>query len=101
MKPLTKADKLKALDEERIAAAKQFNSLSPAAKIDELTRLLADEKTKSARLQGDYDNYRRSQHNQIIHRDSIIENLKLQVRELETALGSANERIKNLEGTIT
>jgi ParB family chromosome partitioning protein len=98
-KTLTKTDKLKALDDARIAAAKQFNSLSPDGKIAELTRQLADEKAKSARLQGEYDDYRSSQHNQIIHRDSIIENLKLQITELETALSTANDRIKILEET--
>ncbi len=37
------------------------------------------------------------QHNEIFHRDSIIENLKKRVAELESELEAANARIKELE----
>jgi ParB family chromosome partitioning protein len=97
-KPLTKADKLKALDDERIAAAKHFDALSSDDKIAELSKQLADEKAKSARLQCEFDDYKTGQHNQIIHRDSIIENLKIQIKDLEASLKIADIRIKELEG---
>jgi ParB family chromosome partitioning protein len=96
-KTSSQAERLKALDKERIAKVKDFNALKPEEKIAELQKQLSEETAKSARIQGELDDYRTKQHNQIIHRDSIIENLKARNTALEEELAVANARIKELE----
>jgi ParB family chromosome partitioning protein len=96
-KTSSQAERLKALDKERIAKVKDFNALKPEEKIAELQKQLSEEKAKSARIQGELDDYRAKQHNQIIHRDSIIDNLKARNTALEMELAVANARIKELE----
>lgn len=53
---------------------------------------------RAIRAESELDAFKYRQHNEIYHRDTIIENLKIRVAELETALEAANARIRELEG---
>jgi len=53
---------------------------------------------RAIRAERELDALRYRQHNEIYHRDSIIENLRNRVAELEAALDAANARIRELEG---
>lgn len=53
---------------------------------------------RAIRAERELDAYKYRQHNEIYHRDSIIESLKMRVAELEAALDTANARIRELEG---
>ena len=52
---------------------------------------------RAIRAEQELDAMKYRQHNEIYHRDSIIENLKKRVAELEEALAAADRRIKELE----
>jgi len=52
---------------------------------------------RAIRAERELDAFKYRQHNEIYHRDSIIDNLKRRVTELETALEAANARIRELE----
>lgn len=53
---------------------------------------------RAIRAESELDAFKYRQHNEIYHRDSLIENLKMRVTELEAALEAANARIQELEG---
>ena len=53
---------------------------------------------RAIRAESELDAFKYRQHNEIYHRDNIIENLKMRVAELEAALEAANVRIQELEG---
>ncbi|MGJ4848959.1 ParB N-terminal domain-containing protein [Bacillota bacterium Meth-B3] len=55
---------------------------------------------RAIRAERELDAYKYRQHNEIYHRDSIIESLKNRVSELEAALEAAHNRIRELEGVI-
>jgi ParB family chromosome partitioning protein len=52
---------------------------------------------RAIRAESELDAMKYRQHNEIYHRDSIIENLRMRVAELTAALDKANARIKELE----
>jgi len=52
---------------------------------------------RAIRAESELDAFKYRQHNEIYHRDGIIENLKKRVAELESLLGAANARIRELE----
>jgi ParB family chromosome partitioning protein len=53
---------------------------------------------RAIRAERELDAFKYRQHNEIFHRDSIIESLKNRIAELEAALEVANARIQELEG---
>lgn len=53
---------------------------------------------RAIRAESELDAFKYRQHNEIFHRDNIIESLKKRVAELEAALEAANARIQELEG---
>lgn len=53
---------------------------------------------RAIRAERELDAFKYRQHNEIYHRDSIIESLKNRVSELESALEAAHKRIRELEG---
>ena len=53
---------------------------------------------RAIRAESELDAFKYRQHNEIFHRDSIIENLKMHIAELEAALEAAHKRIRELEG---
>ena len=55
---------------------------------------------RAIRAESELDAFKYRQHNEIFHRDSIIESQKRRIAELEDALAAANARIKELEDTI-
>ncbi len=56
---------------------------------------------RAIRAESELDAFKYRQHNEIFHRDSIIENLKNRVADLEAALEVANARIQELEGALS
>ncbi len=52
---------------------------------------------RAIRAESELDAFKYRQHNEIYHRDSIIENQKRRIAELEEALETANARIRELE----
>ena len=56
---------------------------------------------RAIRAESELDAFKYRQHNEIFHRDSIIENLKSRVADLEAALEAANARILELEGALS
>ena len=56
---------------------------------------------RAIRAESELDAFKYRQHNEIFHRDSIIENLKNRVADLEAALDAANARIQELEGALS
>ena len=56
---------------------------------------------RAIRAERELDAYKYRRHNEIYHRDNIIESLKNRVAELESALEAANARIRELAGAAT
>jgi hypothetical protein len=56
---------------------------------------------RAIRAERELDAYKYRRHNEIYHRDNIIESLKNRVVELESAFEAANARIRELEGAAT
>ena len=52
---------------------------------------------RAIRAESELDAFKYRQHNEIYHRETIIENLKMRIAELEDALTAANARIRELE----
>lgn len=55
---------------------------------------------RAIRAESELDAFKYRQHNEIYHRETIIENLKMRIAELEAALDVANARIRELEDII-
>jgi predicted RNase H-like nuclease (RuvC/YqgF family) len=55
---------------------------------------------RAVRAERELDAFKYRQHNEIYHRDSIIENLKRRNADLESELEAAHERIAELEGIV-
>ncbi len=89
-----------------------YQDLRAAARAPEADAPVEDDTKESdldraIRAESELDAFKYRQHNEIYHRDTIIENLKIRVaeleganHELEAALEAANARIRELEGKI-
>ena len=88
---------LKAREAEHIRILREFMALSPEEKITELQRQLREERARAADAEFELARLKELRHNDIMHKDSIIESLKRQNAELCDALGAANARIRELE----
>ena len=76
-----------------VAHPKQIPAVStPTVKESDLQRAI--------RAESELDAFKYRQHNEIFHRDSIIESQKRHIAELEDALTAAHARIKELEDII-
>ena len=73
-------------DEMRAAAVRQSEVPAPESDLD-----------RAIRAEQELDAMKYRQHNEIFHRENIIENLKIRIAELEEALKAANARIHELE----
>ena len=73
-------------DEMRAAAVRQSEVSAPESDLD-----------RAIRAEQELDAMKYRQHNEIFHRENIIENLKIRIAELEEALKAANARIHELE----
>ncbi len=86
-------DLLSEQEREQIRKNGDFNALSPNEKITELQRQLRFERSRAATAESELARLKELRHNDVLHMESIIDNLKGQ---LETA----HARIKELEGKI-
>jgi len=77
-------------DEEAIERNKAFNALSPQKKVVELQRQLKEERARAARAESELERLKELRHNDVFHKDGIINNLKERLAEAEA-------RIKELE----
>lgn len=82
-------------DDNRKAKAPSQSTAVPAIKKPDLP--LSDLE-RAIRAERELDAMKYRWHNEIYHRDSIIDNLKKRVAELETELEAAKVKIKELEG---
>jgi len=88
---------LKAREAEHIRILREFMALSPEEKITELQRQLREERARAADAEFELARLKELRHNDIMHKDSIIESLKRQNAELNDALANADARIRELE----
>lgn len=88
---------LKAQEAEHNRIAHDFMALSPEGKIAELQRQLREERSRAADAESELTRLKELRHNDIMHKDSIVESLKRQNAELNDALTVANARIRELE----
>ncbi|MCL2342467.1 MAG: ParB N-terminal domain-containing protein [Firmicutes bacterium] len=86
-------------DMEAIQKLRDYGALPPEGKIAELQRQLKEERARAAHAESALSRLQELNHNDVYHKDSIIESLKRQVSELDAALTAANARIKELEGS--
>ena len=79
---------------------KELRAADRAQEADASTADIAKETDldRAIRAERELDAYKYRRHNEIYHRDSIIENLNNRIAELESALEAANARIRELEG---
>ena len=84
-------------DMEAVQKLRDYDALPPEGKIAELQRQLREERARAAHAESAFSRLQELNHNDVSHKDSIIESLKRQVSELDTALAAANTRIKELE----
>ena len=81
---------LSAHDEEAVRKLHEYHALPPEGKIAELQRQLREERARAAGAESELARLQELHHNDVYHRDSIIESLNRQ-------LGAANARILELE----
>jgi hypothetical protein len=77
-------------DEEAIERNKAFNALSPQKKVIELQRQLKEERARAAHAESELERLKELRHNDIFHKDGIINNLR-------ERLADAEARVKELE----
>jgi ParB family chromosome partitioning protein len=88
---------LSANDREACRKLKEFAALPPEGKVAELERQLFDMRVRANAAESDLETLRYEYGIKVDHKDSIIDSLKRQVRELGEALDAANLRIAELE----
>ena len=66
-------------------------------KVETPTPVPESDRERAIRAESELDAMKYRQHNEIYHRDSIIQNLNMQIAGLEAELAEANARIKELE----
>ena len=77
-------------DQEAILRNREFNAMSPEEQVVELKRQLKEERVRAIHAESELSRFKELRHNEVYHKDGIIENLKKQ-------LANAFERIKELE----
>jgi len=82
--------KLNAHDEEAVRKLHEYHALPPEGKIEELQRQLREERARAAGAESDLARLKELHHNDVYHKDSIIESLNQQ-------LDAAHTRIRELE----
>ena len=87
---ISKAGVLSKADEEAAQRNKEFNALPPEEKIVELQRQLKEERVRAAHAISELARLKELRHNDVYHRDGIIENLK-------SRLAAAEARVEELE----
>ena len=80
-------------DQEAIERNKAFNAMSPLEKIEELQRQLKEERARAAHAESELARLKELRHNDVYHKDGIINNLKARLAEAEA-------RVRELEGLI-
>ena len=90
------SQRLKVIDQTELDRGKNANTMA----VDTPKPAPETDLDRAIRAERELDAYKYRQHNEIYHRDSIIENLKMRVAELEAALEAAHNRIQELEGVI-
>ncbi|GHU39405.1 hypothetical protein FACS1894105_14100 [Clostridia bacterium] len=98
-KPPLTADMIKIQREsnENSRIHKEFDALTPEGKIDDLKRQLKEERTRAVTAEFELFSLKDLRHNDVLHDNSIIDNLKMQLANLESLLAVANTRITELE----
>lgn len=87
---INKSGVLSKADEEAAQRNKEFNALPPEEKIVELQRQLKEERVRAAHAISELARLKELRHNDVYHRDGIIENLK-------SRLAAAEARVEELE----
>ena len=77
-------------DQEAILRNREFNAMPPEEQVVELKRQLKEERVRAIHAESELSRFKELRHNEVYHKDGIIENLKKQ-------LANAFERIKELE----
>jgi predicted RNase H-like nuclease (RuvC/YqgF family) len=90
-------EKIMKQDEERIQKIREFQALPPDEKIAELERRVYEERLRASIAENALLEFKEKIHNEILHRDSNIENLSGQVYRLKAALHEANAKNTELE----
>ncbi len=88
---------LSAKDKEEYYRRKEFDALPPEGKIKDLERQLFDMRVRANNAESELETLKLEYGIKVDHKDSIIENLKGQVAELNEALDKARQRIAELE----
>ena len=73
-------------DEDAIQRNKEFNAMSPTAKVKELQRQLKEERVRAVRAESELANLKDLHHNAVYHKDSIINNLEARLTEAEARI---------------
>jgi len=89
-----------AQDKEAMRKIQEFAAMSPEQKITELQQRLKDERARAARAESELSKLKDVLHNTNMHTTANIDNLKMQVKSLDTALGEALARVKELEAKL-
>ena len=80
------AGSLPKTDEEAVKRNKDFNALAPLEKIKELQRQLKEERVRATHAESELARLKELRHNDIYHRDGIINNLKERLAEAEARI---------------
>ena len=84
-------------DNEALRKIQEFAAMSPEEKIVELQKQLKEERARAAGAESELSRLKELRHNDNLHNNANIENLKMQLKSLETELEAAYARIKELE----
>ena len=84
-------------DKEALRKIQEFAAMSPEEKVVELQKQLKEERARAAEAESELSRLKELHHNDNLHNNANIENLKMQLKSLETELDVAYARIKELE----
>ena len=84
-------------DKEAMRKIQEFAAMSPEEKVTELQRQLKVERARAASAESELARLKELRHNDNLHNNANINNLKMQLKSLNSALEEADARIKELE----
>ena len=70
-------------ENEAVGGNNQFHSLSPEEKVAELQRQIKESRARACTAESDLARLKKLRHNDVYHRDGIIENLKMRLEKAE------------------
>jgi len=87
-------------EKEALRKNSEFRAMQPEQKIEELQRQLKTERARAATAESELAREKELHHNSRLHKDSIIDNLKGQVENLNKLLEDAEAKIADLESKL-